>query len=114
MKDIQKYFQLQPGTYTLTLAIDLEVYNESITQEHPEVLELRKDMARIQSDPSLQAAAKQDAVNYYQEQIKFITERHKDVVKDIYLPVKSRRGKAPLVSNEITITVEPKTNSSNP
>ena len=113
MKDIQKYFQLQPGTYTVTLAIDLEVYQESITEEHPEVLELRKDLARIQNDPNLQADAKADAVSYYQEQIKFIQERHKDVVKDIYLPVKSRRGKATLISNGITITVEPETNSSN-
>lgn len=113
LKDIQKYFQLQPGTYTVTLAIDLEVYRESITEEHPEVLELKKDLARIQNDPNLQAAAKQDAVNYYQEQIKFIEERHKDVVKDIYLPVKSRRGKAPLVSNGITVTIEPETDSSN-
>ncbi len=113
LKDIQKYFQLQPGTYNLTLTIDLEVYRESIIEEHPEVLELRKDLARIQNDPNLQAAAKTDAVSYYQEQIKFIQERHKDVVKDIYLPVKSRRGKAPIVSNGITITVEPETNSSN-
>ncbi len=112
MKDIQKYFQLQPGTYTVTLTIDLEVYRESITEEHPEILELKKDLARIQNDPNLQAAAKQDAVNYYQEQIKFIQERHTDVVKDIYLPVKSRRGKAPLVSNGITLTIEPETNSS--
>ena len=112
LKDIQKYYQLPPGTYTLTLAIDLEVYQESITEEHPEVLELRKDLARIQNDPNLQAAAKQDAVNYYQEQIKFIQERHKDVVKDIYLPIKSRRGKVKLVSNGITLTVEPETNSS--
>ena len=113
LKDIQKYYQLQAGTYTVTLAIDLEVYREFITEEHPEVLELRKDLARIQNDPGLQAGAKQDAVNYYQEQIKFIQERHKDVVKDIYLPVKSRRGKAPLVSNGITIIVEPETNSLN-
>lgn len=112
MKDIQKYFQLQPGTYTVTLTIDLEVYRESITEEHPEILELKKDLARIQNDPNLQAAAKQDAVNYYQEQIKFIQERHTDVVKDIYLPIKSRRGKAPLVSNGITLTIEPETNSS--
>ena len=106
LKDIQRYYQLQPGTYAVTLAIDLEVYRESIIEEHPEVVELQRDLARIQSDPNLQTAAKQDALNYYQEQIKFIKERHKDEVKDIYLPVKSRRGKAPLVSNEITIMIE--------
>ena len=107
LKDIQKYYQLQPGTYTVTLTIELEVYKESITEEHPEIRELRQDMARIQKDPNLQGAAKQDALSYYQEQIKFIQERHKDAVKDIYLPVKSLRGKASLVSNSITVTVEP-------
>ena len=112
LKNIQPYYQLQQGTYTVTLAIELEVYKEFITEEHPEVLELKKDLARLQNDPNLQAAAKQDAVNYYQEQIKFIKERHKDAVKDIYLPVKSRRGKTSLISNGITVTVEPKTEPS--
>ena len=111
LKDIQRYYLLQPGTYSLTLSIELEVYTESITQEHPEIRELRQDMARIQNDPNLQGAAKQDALSYYQEQIKFIQERHKDAVKDIYLPVKSLRGKAPLVSNSITVTVEPEAES---
>ena len=106
LKDLQRYYQLQPGTYTVTLAIGLEVYRESITEEHREVLELKRDLARLQNDPNLQAAAKQDATNYYQEQIKFIQERHKDEARNIYLPVKSRRGKASLVSNEITLTVE--------
>ena len=106
LKDIQRYYQLQPGTYTITLAIDLEVYRESIIEDHPEVLELQRDLTRLQNDPNLQAAAKADAVNYYQEQIKLIKERHKDAVKEIYLPVKSRRGQASLVSNEITVTIE--------
>ena len=104
--DLQRYYRLQPGTYTATLAIDLEVYRESITEEHPEVLELQRDLTRLQNDPNLQAAAKQDAVNYFQEQIKFVKERHKDEEKDIYLPVKSRRGKTSLVSNEITLVIE--------
>lgn len=106
LKDIQRYYQLQPSTYTVTLAIDLEVYRESITEEHPEIAELRRDLARLQRDPNLQAAAKQDATNYYQEQIKFIQERSKDEERNIYLPVKARRGKASLVSNEITLTIE--------
>ena len=111
LKDIQRYYLLQPGTYTVTLSIELEVYTESITEEHREIRELKQDMARIQNDPNLQGAAKQDALSYYQEQIKFIQERHKDAVKDIYLPVKSLRGKASLTSNSITVTVEPETES---
>ncbi|MCE2412758.1 hypothetical protein J4G07_02030 [Candidatus Poribacteria bacterium] len=106
LKDIQRYYQLQSGAYTVTLAIDLEVYRESIIEDHPEVAELKRDLARLQNDPNLQAAAKQDAVSYYNEQLKFIEERHKDEVKDVYLPVKARRGKASLVSNEIALTIE--------
>ena len=106
LKDIQRYYLLQPGTYSVTLSIELEVYTESITEEHPEIRELKQDMARIQNDPNLQGAAKQDALSYYQEQIKFIQERHKDEARDIYLPVKSLRGKASLVSNAITLTIE--------
>ena len=105
LKDLQRYYQLQPGTYSVTLAIELDVYRDSIAEEDPEILELRRDMTRLQNDPNLQTAAKQDAVNYYQEQIKFIQERSKDEQKNIYLPVKSRRGKASLVSNEITLTI---------
>ena len=106
LKDIQRYYQLQPGTYTITLAINLEVYRESIIEDHPEIRELKRDLARLQNDPNLQAAAKADALNYYQEQIKFIEERHKDEVKDIYLPVKSRRGQASLTSNSVVLTIE--------
>ena len=111
LKDIQKYYQLQLGTYTVKLSIELEVYKESITEEHPEIRELKQDMARIQKDPNLQGAAKQDALSYYQEQIKFIQERNKDAVRNIYLPVKSLRGKTSLVSNSITVTVEQETES---
>ena len=106
LKDLQRYYRLQPGTYTVTLGIELEVYRDSITEEHPDVLELQRDLTRLQNDPNLQAAAKQDAVNYFQEQIKFVKERYKDEEKDLYLPVKSRRGKASLVSNEITLIIE--------
>ena len=54
LKDIQKYYLLQPGTYTVTLSIALEVYTESITEEHPEIRELKQDMAAHpeRSEPS--------------------------------------------------------------
>ena len=106
LNNIQRYYRLPPGAYTVTLAIDLEVYRDSIIEDHPEVLELKQDLARLQNDPNLQAAAKADAVSYYNEQIKFIEERHKDEVKDIYLPVKSRRGQASLTSNSVVLTIE--------
>lgn len=105
LRDLQRYYRLKPGTYTLTLAIELAVYRDSITEEHPEVIELRSDLARIRNDPNLQPTAKQDALNYYQDQIKFIEEQYAAEEKALYLPVKSLRGKAMLVSNPVTLTI---------
>ncbi len=104
--DLQKYYRLPAGNYTVTVAIELEVYREFVTEQHPQVIELQRDLARLQKDPNLPAEAKRDALNSTQEQIDFIQEKYKDEVKDIYLPVKSRRGKALLSSNSIALTVE--------
>lgn len=104
--DLQKYYRLPAGNYTVRLTIELEVYREFITELHPQVIEWQRDLARLQNDSSLPAEAKRDRMNHIQEQIDFIQEKHKDEVKDIYLPVKSRRGKAMLSSNSIALTVE--------
>lgn len=106
LEDLQLYYRLPAGNYEVTVAMELEVYREFVKEQHPQVLELHRDLARIQRDLALPADAKRDALNYIQEQIEFIEEKHKDEVKDIYLPVKSRRGKALLSSNSIALTVE--------
>ena len=66
LNNIQRYYRLPPGIYTVTLAIDLEVYRDSIIEDHPEIRELKRDLTRLQNDPNLQAAAKADALNYYE------------------------------------------------
>lgn len=106
LDNLQLYYRLPAGNYKVTAAIELEVYREFVMEQHPQVLELQRDLARIQRDPALPADAKRDALNYMQEQIEFVEEKHKDEVKDIYLPVKSLRGEALLSSNSIALTVE--------
>lgn len=103
--DLQKYYRLPAGNYTVTLTIELKVYREFVKEQHPQVIELQRDLARLQNDASLPAEAKRDGMNYIQEQIDFIQEKHKDEVKDIYLPVKSLRGKALLSANSVSLTI---------
>lgn len=108
LEDVQQFYRLPAGTYTLVVAVELAVYRESLIEPHPQVVELEKEIARLQSntDAALTAAVKRDAINEIREQIEFIKSKHKDEEKALYLPVQSRRGKASLMSNSITLTVE--------
>ena len=108
LEDLLQYYRLPTGTYTVTVAVKLEVYRESIVEQHPQVVELEEWLARIQHSPSsyLTPDVKQDAVNELRAEIEFIKSKHKDEERDLYLPIKSRRGQASLMSNSITLTVE--------
>ncbi len=108
LEDLQPYYRLQPGNYSIAVALTLEVYRESVIEPHPQVIELERDIRRLQSnrDAALSAAVKTDAINEIQAQIEYIQEKHKAEVRPIYLPVKSRRGKSALLSNTVSLTVE--------
>ena len=108
LEDVQQFYRLPAGTYTLVVEVELAVYRESLIEPHPQVVELEKDIARLQSntDAALTAAVKRDAIQEIRSQIEFIKSKHKDEEKALYLPVQSRRGKASLMSNVITLTVE--------
>lgn len=108
LEDVQQFYRLPAGTYTLVVEVELAVYRESLIEPHPQVVELEKEIARLQSntDAALTAAVKRDAINEIREQIRFIKSKHKDEEKTLYLPVQSRRGKASLMSNVVTLTVE--------
>ena len=108
LEDVRQFYRLPTGTYTLVVEVELAVYRESLIEPHPQVVELEKEIARLQSntDAALTAAVKRDAINEIREQIEFIKSKHQDEEKALYLPVQSRRGKASLMSNVITLTVE--------
>ncbi len=104
LEDLQKYYQLEKGDYTITLTIALPVYRDFLKKTQPEVMELEEEIKRIQkvADAHVSAADKRSAVNDLQQQIEFLKKKQ----KDIYLPVKSLLGKAMLTSNSITLNVE--------
>ena len=103
LEDLQKYYQLKKGNYTITLTMELSVYRDFLKKKHPEVIELEAEIKRIEdvTDAHVSAADKRSAVNDIQQQIEFLEKKD----KDIYLPVESLLGKAVLTSNGITITI---------
>ena len=104
LENLQKYYQLEKGDYTITFTIELPVYRDFLKKKHPEVIELEAEIKRIQkvADAHVSAADKRSAVNDIQEQIDLLEKKH----KDIYLPVESLLGKAMLTSNSITLMIE--------
>ena len=104
LEDLQKYYQLEKGDYTITLTIGLPIYRDFLTKRQPEIIELEEEIKRIQkvADAHVSAADKRSAVNDIQQQIEFLEKKQ----KDIYLPVESLLGKAMLTSNSITVNIE--------
>lgn len=104
LENLQKYYQLEKGSYTITLTIALQVYRDFLKKKHPEVIELEAEIKRIEdvTDAHVSAADKRSAVNDLQQQIDRLEQKY----NDIYLPIKSLLGEASLTSNSITLMVE--------
>ena len=107
LDNLQTYYQLAAGTYTVKLTLELEVYKEFMHDQHPEIIELEREIMKYQNstNPQFTPEVKKTAIEYTQGQIDIIKEKYKDELQDIYLPLKSRRGKATLESNAISITI---------
>lgn len=108
LDDLSAHFQLKPGIYTVKIITVMEVYKESIQDQHPQIIELEREIMNIQNNTSQQYTpeAKKEAISYTQDQIDFIKEKYKDQFQDIYLPIKSLRGKTSLESNTLTMSIE--------
>ena len=104
LEDLQKYYQLEKGNYTITLTMGLSVYRDSLKKKHPEVIELEAEIKRIEdvTDAHVSAADKRSAVNDLQQQIDRLEQKY----NDIYLPMKSLLGEVSLTSNSITVMIE--------
>ncbi len=108
LEDMQQHYQLPPGKYTVAVNIELEVYRESLPDQHPQVIELEREIQNIKNskDARFTPEVKKEAIGDTQEQIKYIQEKYKDKLQGIYLPIKSRRGKTLLSSNTISLTLK--------
>ena len=108
LDNLQTYYQLGAGKYTVKLTLELEVYKEFMQDQHPEIIELEREIMRVQNNtnPQFTPEVKKNAIEYTQGQIDIIKEKYKNELQDIYLPLKSRRGKTTLESNTISLTIE--------
>lgn len=108
LEDLSAHFQLNPGTYTIKVTTVMEVYKESVQDQHPQIIELEREIMNIQKNtsPQFTPEAKKEAISYTQDQIDFLREKYKDQLQDIYLPIKSLRGKTSLESNTVRISIE--------
>lgn len=108
LEDMQQHYQLPPGKYTVAVNIELEVYRESLPDQHPQVIELEREIQGIKDnkDARYTPEVRQEAIGDTREQIKYIQEKYKDKLLGIYLPIKSRRGKTLLSSNSISLTLK--------
>ena len=108
LDNLHEYYKLGPGSYIIKVALELEVYNEFMRDQHPQIIELEREIYDIQNstNPQFTPEVKKEAISYTQDQIKLIQEKYKDDLQDIYLPLRTRRGEALLESNTITITIE--------
>lgn len=108
LDNLQTYYQLGAGKYAVKLTLELEVYKEFMQDQHPEIIELEREIMKYQNstNPQFTPEVKKTAIEYTQGQIDIIKEKYKDELQDIYLPLKSRRGKATLASNVVSITID--------
>ena len=108
LENLQVHYRLEPGSYTVQVQLELEVYREFMKDQHPQIIELEREIYGIQNskNPQFTPDVKKEAIEYTQAQIELIREKYKDELQDIYLPLKARRGKALLESNSISFTIE--------
>lgn len=108
LDNLLEFYKLASDSYTVKVAIELEVYNEFMQDQHAQIIELEREIYDYQNstNPQFTPEVKKEAISYIQDQIKLIQEKYKDDLQNIYLPLKSRRGKALLESNTISLTIE--------
>ncbi len=108
LENLQTHYKLEPGSYTVQVKLELEVYREFMQDQHPEIIELEREIFGIQNskNPQFTPDVKKEAIGYTQDQIDLMKEKYKDELQDIYLPLNARRGKALLESNTISLTIQ--------
>ncbi len=108
LDNLLEFYKLASDSYTVKVTIELEVYNEFMQDQHAQIIELEREIYDYQNstNPQFTPEVKKEAIGYIQDQIKLIQEKYKDDLQNIYLPLKSRRGKAGLESNTISLTIE--------
>lgn len=105
--DLRKFYSLEPGKYSLQVAMRLKVYEKNFLDEKPPAIaELEWTIIDLKSDTKLADAAKKDAIESIKKDIAYLESKLEKTENDQkYLPLTSLRGRAELKSNTIEITI---------
>jgi hypothetical protein len=106
LENLNTYYKLEPGDYTLQVLMNLNVYRESLRDQSPQILEYEREVAAIQKSPKLPASEKQQAVAQLREEIEFMRSKMEDKLNKIYLPLNSLRGTAELESSVTSLKIQ--------
>lgn len=106
LENLNTYYELEPGDYTLQVSLNLKVYRESMQDQSPQILEYEREIAAIQNSPKLPASEKQQAVAQLREEIEFMRSKMEGKLDQIYLPMNSLRGTAELNSTVTSLKIQ--------
>jgi hypothetical protein len=106
LEDLKVHYKLVPGDYTLQVLMNLRVYRESLVDQPMQIVEIQRDIARIQANRKLPADAKQEAIDNLKKDIEMIESKREGTSEKIYLPIKASRGAADIESNVFALTIQ--------
>ncbi len=106
LEDLQAHYKLGPGNYTLQVLMNLKVYRESLPDQSLQILELEREIGRIQKNAKIPTGEKQEVVGILRKEIEFIRSNEKEASDKIYLPLDSLRGSADIESDVVTLTIQ--------
>ena len=106
LEDLKVHYKLAPGDYTLQVLMNLRVYRESLVDQPLQIVEVQRDIARIQANRKLPADAKQEAIDNLKRDIEMMESKREGTSGEIYLPIKASRGAAEIESNVLSLKIQ--------
>ena len=105
IENLLEHYELTPGVYTLQVALDLNVYKETLTAESIPIHNAQQRIGRVQAKSRIAAHTREKHIAGLKSAVKALEIQAKEL-DEIYLPLDSLRGVTTLNSNLITLEVQ--------
>ena len=104
VEDVDVYYGLKPGSYTLQVSMDLEVYQETLALESLLIHDAERRITRVRAKSKIAAHTRRKHIAGLERSIEAL-ERQAEELGEIYLPLDSLRGSTTLESNVVTLEI---------
>ena len=105
IEDIQNFYALAPGVYTLQIALDLSIYRETLTLESILIHDAQQRVARVEAKSKIAAHTREKHIAGLKGAINAL-EIQAEELDEIYLPMDSLRGVVTLKSNLVRLEIQ--------